>query len=126
MQPKSVDAGRGAAWFSCGWQLFAKQPGLWALIGVVLALLLLVCMSINFGGLVLTLFGPVLGGGLVYAAAECGAGRQLEFAHLWQGFRDQTKFTQLLILGLVLLAASVLSLLIFAVFAGAAFMTLML
>ena len=112
MDPRSVEAGRGAAWFGCGWQVFAKNPGIWIVLTVLLIVIFLVLSRIPFGGLVLTLFAPALAAGLLYGAAELRAGRTLEFGHLFQGFRDQAKLTPLLALGAVLLAAGVLSILI--------------
>jgi hypothetical protein len=123
MDPKSVEAGRGVAWFSCGWQIFAKNPGMWVVVGVLVIAFVLVLGSVPFGGFVLTLFGPALAGGLLYGAAQVKAGRPLELNHLLQGFRDQTKFTPLLVLGAVILAAGLLSLLIGVVFIGGVLMT---
>jgi hypothetical protein len=118
MDPKSVEIGRGAAWFGCGWQIFVKNPGVWVLMAVVVIVAALVLSSIPFGALVLTLIAPLLAAGFLYGVAELKAGRPLEFAHLWQGFRDQAKFTPLIALGAVMLGAWIVSLVIFAIFIG--------
>ena len=112
MDPTSVEAGRGAAWFGCGWQVFAKNPGVWIVLTLSMIVIFLVLSRVPFGGLVLTLFAPALAAGLLYGAAELRAGRALAFGHLFQGFRDQARLMPLLALGAVLLAAGVLSVLI--------------
>lgn len=118
MDPRSVDAGRGVAWFGCGWRIFAKAPGMWLLLTIVLAVLIIVLSVLPLGGLFVALLAPVVGGGLLYGAAEIEAGRTLEFSHLWQGFKDQTRLTPLLGLGAVTLATGALSLFITAAFMG--------
>lgn len=112
MEPRSVEAARGVAWFGCGWRLFTASPVMWVVMAVVLFVLLVLLGSIRFGAFGLALFSPALGAGLLYGAAEVKAGRPLAFGHLFAGFKDQTKLTPLVILGVVLLGASVLSLLI--------------
>jgi hypothetical protein len=124
MDPKSVDIGRGVAWFSCGWRIFAKSPGLWIVLTVLLLVIVLVLVSIPFGGFVLTLFTPVLAAGLLHGARELKAGRALELAHLFQGFRDQTKLSPLIALGAVALGAGIVSALIVAVFVGGTMMSM--
>ncbi|MFL6649394.1 MAG: BPSS1780 family membrane protein [Sulfurifustaceae bacterium] len=118
MDPRSVDASRGAAWFGGGWRIFAKNPGMWLLLTIVLVVLVLVLGVIPLGGLAIALLAPVIGGGLLYGAAELEAGRPLEIKHLWQGFKDPARLTPLLGLGAVTLAAGALSLLIVAGFVG--------
>lgn len=124
MDPKSVEAGRGAAWFSCGWQVFARNPGMWIVLTVLLIVLAFVLLFIPFGGFVLTLFTPVIAAGLLFGAHELKAGRTLELAHLFQGFRDQTRLTPLIALGAVALGAGIVSMLIVAGLIGGSMMTM--
>jgi hypothetical protein len=112
MDPRSVEAARGVAWFGCGWQLFAKSPAMWIMFAVALFVLLLLLGSVRFGPLLLSLFAPAIGAGLLYGAAEVKAGRPLAFGHLLAAFKDQAKLVPLVILGVVLLGASALSLLV--------------
>lgn len=125
MDPRSVDASRGAAWFGCGWRIFAKNPGMWLLLTIVLVVLVLVLGTVPLGGLAIVLLAPVVGGGLLYGAAEIEAGRPLEIKHLWQGFKDQARLTPLLGLGAVTLGAGALSLLIIAGFMGGSMLEMM-
>lgn len=125
MNPRSVDASRGVAWFGGGWRIFAKNPGMWLLLTIMLVVLVIVLGVLPLGGLAVALLAPVVGGGLLYGAAELDAGRPLEVAHLWQGFKDPTRLTPLLGLGAVTLAAGALSLLIAAVFMGGAMAAIM-
>lgn len=112
MQPNAVEVGRGVAWISCGWQVFAKSPGTWIALAVLLIVLVLLAAFLPFGGFVLTLFLPALAAGLFYGAAEVKAGRTLAVAHLFQGFRDQARLKPLVALGAVAAAAAILSALI--------------
>lgn len=124
MEPKSVEIDRGAAWFSCGWQVFAGNPGMWIVLTVLLTALAFVLVVIPFGAFALTLFTPAIAGGLLFGARELKAGRALELAHLFQGFRDQTRLTPLIALGAVALGAGVVSALIVAAFVGGTLMTM--
>src|SRR5438045_9671190 len=109
MDPKSVAAGRAVTWFSCGWNIFMKSPGMWVLIAVIIGVLAAVLKSVSLGRYVLLLFAPAIGAGLLYGAAEIRAGQPLGLAQLAQGFRDQTKLMQLIVLCVVALAVAVVS-----------------
>lgn len=118
MEPKSVETGRAVAWFGGGWRIFAKNPGMWLLLTILLLVLAIVIGAIPLGGLAVALLAPVVGGGLLYGAAELDAGRPLLLKHFVQGFKDQSRLTPLLGLGAVTLVASALSLLVVAAFVG--------
>lgn len=125
MDPRLVEAGRGVAWFSCGWQLFTRNPGTWVVLGVLLLVIALGLSYIPLGGLMLTLFMPAIAGGLLYGAAQQKAGRTLELGHVFQGFRDQARLKPLVVLGAVLLGASVISMMITVVFMADAMRAMM-
>ena len=40
--PRSVDAGRGLAWLTEAWRLFAQSPGVWILVVLILFAMLVV------------------------------------------------------------------------------------
>lgn len=118
MQARQVQIRKGVDWIGCGWRLFARQPGMWIVLTVLLLVLLLLLAFVPFGGFLVTLLAPVLAGGMLYGAAELKAGRRLEVKHLIEGFRDPEKRVPLVVLGAVALAASVLSAIVFAAVAG--------
>lgn len=118
MEPKRVEIGKGVAWIGCGWRLFARNPGVWIVMTIVLLVVILLLAFVPFGRFVVTLLAPVFAAGLLYGAAELRAGRSLQLAYLFQGFRDQTKLVPLVVLGAVALAASLLSAIVFAAAAG--------
>jgi hypothetical protein len=109
MDPKSLEAARGVAWFAGGWQIVAKSPVMWVLLSLLVLALVWLLRSVAIGGYVLTLFAPALGAGLLCGAADVKAGKALGLNHLLLGFTDQTKFTPLLIIGVVSLVVGVLS-----------------
>lgn len=124
MEPKHVQVERGVAWIGCGWKLFAKNPGMWLVLTVLLVVVFVLLAFLPFGGFVLTLFVPALAAGLLYGAAELDAGRTLELTHLFQGFRDPAKRNALIVLGVVALAAGIASALISAAVMGVGMMTM--
>ncbi len=110
MEAKTADVSRGVAWFTGGWRLFMKNPGVWIVLGViVLAILFVLALIPLLGQLLMALFTPVLAAGLLHAAREADAGRSLEFVQVFQGFREKERLTPLLALGGVALAGFILS-----------------
>ncbi len=126
MQAKTVDVSRSLTWFACGWRLFTRSPGMWILFGLVSMLFwFLFAFTPVLGPLVVALLTPVFGGGLLHAAREAQAGRALEFAHLFLGFRGSGRLDRLLTLGGVLLAGLVLSAVVFFAFMGGSIIAFM-
>jgi uncharacterized membrane protein len=104
--PRQVEAGRGTAWWSEGWALFMRQPGMWVAMGLLFFVILVVLAFVpvlgTLAGAVLT---PVFMGGWMLAARKVEAGGTLDMADLFDGFKD--KFNPLLVLGGLMLAANV-------------------
>ena len=123
MEPRSVVAGRGIAWFGCGWRIFAANPGIWIVQAVLLLALFLLFAFVPLGGFVTTLAAPALAAGLLHGAADLQAGRTLEVGHLFRAFRDQGRLGPLLALGAVGLAAGILGTLIGVGFLGTGIMS---
>ncbi len=110
MQAKTADVSRGIVWFTGGWRLFMKNPGVWVVLGVIfIASLFVLALIPLLGQLLMALFAPVLAAGLLHAAREADNDRTLEIPHVLQGFREKEKLTPLLSLGGVALAGLVLS-----------------
>lgn len=110
MNHQRVDAGAAGRWLQRGWNLFTRSVGLWVVLALLLGIILLVLNLVPLlGGLVGALLMPALFGGLVYGARELDSGRALEFAHLFQAFREPGRAGPMLMLGLVPLGAAVLT-----------------
>lgn len=90
-----VDAGSGVNWLTEGIRLVMANPVAFLVMGLILAV-------INFipilGGLVLTICGPALIGGIVYAAREQAEGRKAEIPHLFRAFQEPGKIGPMLLL----------------------------
>lgn len=86
--PNLVSAGRGMDWISEGWALFKDNPGIW--IGMIAAYLVIsiVLGMIPLVNLLMMLTGPVFMGGLMLGAHAAAQGDEVEFAHLFAGFRE--------------------------------------
>ena len=91
MNIQSVPAGRGWQWIAAAFRLFKKNPLIWivlhlifVLIGVGLSILPMI------GPYLLYLLTPLLLGGLMTAANDMQSGQDIEIAHLFRGFRQNT------------------------------------
>jgi len=98
--PRSVDAGRGASWWSEGWRLFVPSVGPWLLI-VVILIVLQICLQLIpvVGHLANSVLFPVLVGGLMLGCRAVDRGEPLRVSHLFAGFSTRTG--PLLIVGLL-------------------------
>jgi hypothetical protein len=105
--PRGVAAERGLGWWTDAWALFLRNPLLWAALGVILLVGMgVVSLVPVLGGLAISLLMPVLVGGWMIAARKVEQGGVLEVADLFAGFQGE-RFTPLLVLGALLLAAMV-------------------
>jgi hypothetical protein len=90
-----VEAGSGLSWLTEGIRLVFANPVPFLVMGLILAV-------VNFipilGGLVLTICGPALIGGIVYAAREQAEGSKAEIAHLFRAFQEPGKIGPMLLL----------------------------
>jgi len=121
MSHERVTAVSGWQWITRGWYLFTRSPGLWVVLALVVGVLLMVLNWLPLiGPLVAALIGPALLGGMTYGARELDAGRPLEFGHLFQAFRTSDRTGPMLVLGLVPMVTSLIMLVIFVAFIGAA------
>jgi len=110
MEAKTADVSRGIAWFTGGWRLFVKNPGVWIVLGAIfIAIVFVLALVPLLGRPLASLFAPVLSAGLLHAAREADGNRPLEFVYVFQGFRERDRLTPLLALGGVMLAGLVLS-----------------
>lgn len=117
---RSVDAGRGVAWWSEAWALFMKNPGMWVVFGLIVLIIYIVLSFVplvgNIAGALLT---PVFMGGWLLATGKLEQGGSLEPADLLLGFKEH--LNPLMVLGALLAGATaVITLVVFALVGGAA------
>lgn len=102
-QPRTVDAGRGVAWWTEAWALFAKNAGIWIVLGIILLAILIVLSFIPLAGFLATsLLLPVLAGGWMMAAERVDQGGTVEVGDLFAAFRGE-RLTPLLVIGALFL-----------------------
>ena len=99
--PRSLSAGRGAAWWSEGWRVFMAAPLLW--IGM-LVVLVIIMFALNFipivGQIAGVLLWPIWYGGLMLGCHALATGRPLTFSHLFAGFTEG-RALPLMLLGVI-------------------------
>jgi len=121
-QARTVEAGRGVAWWSEAWALFTRSAALWVVFAVILfAVFVLLAFIPLLGGLAIALVVPVFVGGWMRAARKLEQGGTLEVGDLFACFQGE-RLTPLLVVGVLLLAGGiVLGLVIGALGLGALF-----
>jgi hypothetical protein len=96
---RAVDAGRGAAWLTEGWDLVKGNVGSWILICILYALFAVVVSIIPIvGQLAFPLIAPMFSAGLYLGCRDVREGREFGVAHLFEGFKHASG---LLVIGLV-------------------------
>jgi uncharacterized membrane protein len=121
---RGVAAGHGWDWIVSGWELFKKQPGMWIGIVVVAMILFFVMAFIPLvGSLASMVLGPVFAGGVMLGCKALDEGGELEFGHLFAGFKD--KLGALAAVGAIYLAAVIVIALVVGLVTGAGMFALM-
>jgi len=110
MDPLKKPAGRGAAWLFQAIALFLKSPFAWILTIICFFLIGLIQMIPVIGPIAMSLLGPVFIAGLVLGARELDESDSFRVGCLFQGFKQG--FGQLLLLGLIFLAATTVAVLV--------------
>lgn len=88
---QSVAAGNGWTWIADGFALFRQQPGMWIALFIIFMVVVGAVSAIPIAGSVATfLFGPVMSAGIVMGCRALDRGGELELAHLFAGFRENT------------------------------------
>ena len=112
-EPRMVDAGRGASWWSEGWRLFLPGVGIWVLITLILICLHVLGAFVPVvGSLALQILLPVFIGGLMLGCRALDRGNPLTLGHLFAGFSQQTG--PLIMVGLIYTGLAILITLIVA------------
>jgi hypothetical protein len=113
----SVAAGNGWQWITEGFALFRKQPGLWIGIIIVWFIMMALLSIIPFiGGLATMFLTPVFLGGIMLGCKALDRDEPLTFNHLFAGFSTNT--SNLIMIGVLELAALVVVFLIVGVIMG--------
>ncbi len=121
---RSVPAGNGWAWIAQGWDYFKRRPGLWIGIIVVLAVISIVAAFIPFiGSIALMVLFPVFTAGLMLGCRALEQGGELEFGHLFAGFRE--RFGTLAAVGAIYLVATMVIALVVGLVTGASMFAMM-
>lgn len=108
IEPRSVDAGRGIGWWTEAWAVFTRNAGMWIVLALILLVIMIVLSVIPLlGSIAASLLTPVFVGSWMLASRKVEAGGTLEVGDLFLGFQD--KLTPLLVLGALLLAASLVT-----------------
>ena len=120
---RTVAAGRGWDWIAEGWSLFKRAAGMWIAIVITLFVLLFVIGFIPLlGPLATAILWPVLSAGLVIGCRTIDEGGELEFAHLFAGFRE--RFGTLAAVGAISLGVSLVVGLVVGVVSGVGMATM--
>lgn len=103
---QKVATSRGLEWFSEGWRLFARSPGIWVAMFVVFLLISIVLAIIPLGTLVSSLCYPVVVAGVMLGCRSLEHGGPLEVGHLFAGFKKNVG--SLLLVGVLYLVGMML------------------
>jgi uncharacterized membrane protein len=121
-QARTVDPGRGLAWWTEAWALFMRSALLWVVLGLILIVgCAVIGMVPLLGALATALLMPPFIGGWMLAARKVHDGGTLEAGDLFSAFQG-AQLTPLMVLGALFAAATAITFLVAGVLgAGAAF-----
>ena len=103
-----VDAGRGWEWIADGFAMFKRQPGMWILVVIVLmACSIVISLVPVIGPLANMLLMQVFMGGIMLGCRAVDDGGNLEVAHVFAGFRQNTG--DLIMLGVLALVGWIIA-----------------
>ncbi|MDH3286498.1 MAG: BPSS1780 family membrane protein [Betaproteobacteria bacterium] len=119
---RGLEAARGWAWITEGFQLFKRKAGTWILITIVLGVIFIGLVLIPVvGALASAALYPVFAGGIMLGCHSLAQEGELEFGHLFAGFRSRAG--DLVVIGLLSIVAWIIIIIpvILAIGAGAFF-----
>lgn len=120
--PRSVDPGRGIAWWTEAWGLFTKNAGMWIVLALVLIVIVVVLSFIPvLGTLAASLLLPVFMGSWLLAARKVEGGGTLALNDLFACFQPQYLNPLVVVGALLAVALVVIGLLAGGLGAGAVF-----
>lgn len=108
IEARTVDPGRGVAWWTEAWALFMRSALLWVVLTVILVVgFALVGMVPLLGSLATALLTPVFMASWMVAARKVEGGGTLEMVDLFTAFRGE-RLTPLIVLGALFAAATLI------------------
>lgn len=114
---RTLPAGAGWEWVTRGWGLFVKAPLMWIVALVILFVVAIVLAFVPIlGSLAFQALQAVFAGGFIAACRSLERGGEFELEHLFAGFK--VRFVPLLVVGLLLMVASLVLVVVFFLFAG--------
>lgn len=122
---RGLDAARGWTWIAEGFQLFKRKAGTWILITIVLGVIFIGLGLIPVvGALASWALYPVFAGGIMLGCDSLAREGELEFGHLFAGFRSRAG--DLVVIGLLSIVAWIIVIIpiILAMGTGAFFATM--
>ena len=90
MNSEKVPASHGLKWLMQGFVLLRRNSFIWLLFVLLLWGMVFVASRVPFTGLLLALFTPVFLAGLMIGCRALEQGEELEIAHFFAGFRNNT------------------------------------
>ena len=90
MNIEKVPASHGLKWLLQGFVLLRRSSFIWLLFVLLLWSMVFVASRVPFTGLLLALFTPVFLAGLMIGCRALEKGEELEIAHFFAGFRNNT------------------------------------
>jgi uncharacterized membrane protein len=112
IEARTVDPGRGVAWWTEAWALFMRSALLWVVLTVILVVgFALIGMVPLLGSLATALLTPVFVASWMVAARKVEGGGTLEVGDLSAAFRGD-RLTPLIVLGALFAAATLIILLV--------------
>lgn len=107
MTINKLEAGAALGWYKCGSQLFMKAPLIWIVMLIIIALATIVPALIPIiDPIISILLGVLLAAGLYHALRSSDQGKTVSLDMLLQGLKDELKRKDLLILGTIMLAVT--------------------
>ncbi|MBS7457121.1 BPSS1780 family membrane protein [Coralloluteibacterium stylophorae] len=120
MSHRRVAAGRGAGWIVDGFDIVRRNPGTFALIGLVFGAI----VSVPLLGAIVSLLSPVFYAGYLSAVRTEDRGGRAQVGQVFDGFAKPGAFLRMLPIVLVSIGVGVLALIVMVAFMGGELMAL--
>ena len=89
LEGRKVPAGNGWLWIVQAWELFKQTPGMWIGLCLLYMVMVMVLSILPIVSMAVSLFMPVLIGGIMIGCKTVDEGGELEIGHLFAGFSNQ-------------------------------------
>lgn len=89
VDPQRCEGGRGMAWVTEGFRLFARSPGIWIVNFLIFMAITIALAVIPLVSLIGNIISPILTAGLLFGARELDRQNELKVGHLFEGFNQR-------------------------------------